>query len=115
MIYIKTFESSKPYREVDLQLLWDDLMYGPYYPILIDVFYENLVKKMLQDKEICFNMILECGYAYKGRAKEIFIRPIDSNNAHKIDVILYDSRKEPWNIASISVLKYPSIVFFLLY
>lgn len=105
MKYLKYFESEHQFREVDLQLLWDDLNY--YQFELFDkpkhtdyFFYNQILKPLLLDKEIEFLRAVhpydkEVTYGDSGKVKEIKV--IDTHkfgNLKKIIVNLYPKKEK---------------------
>ena len=80
MKYIKYFESENQFREIDLQLLWDDI--NKYHTKLFDrpvhthMYFYSRLKQLLLDKEIEFNRVVnrfdnEVLYNFNGKVKEV--------------------------------------------
>ena len=104
MKHLKYFESKKQFREIDLQLLWDDLV--KYQLDLFDspinstdknVAFESIIIKLIQNKEISFHRAKhpyddEITYAYTGRVKSIRIDIDNSYRDKKIIISLYGSK-----------------------
>jgi hypothetical protein len=98
----KLFESDRQFREVDLQLLWNDLT-KKYYsklfdkPIHIDIFFHSLLKKMLIGKDIEFNRVKnrfddEILYNFSGKIENI--QYVDENLVKGFILILNDGDTE---------------------
>lgn len=96
----KIFESERQFREVDLQLLWNDLVKYQLYlfdsPTHIDAAFESIISKLIQDKEISFHRAKhpyddEITYAYTGRVKNIRVDIKNRYQDKKIIITLYGS------------------------
>jgi len=85
MKYLELFEQyKKPFREVDLQKIWNLINNIEFINIYNDGnilypvdFFQNLLKEMLIDKEIEFGVIKnddEISYLHNGRVKSIFLK-----------------------------------------
>ena len=109
MKFLKLFEQyKKPYREVDIQKLWNCINNREFMKLYFDeykeifnldkIFFRELLEKMLLDKEIAFHRVVhpiddEIHFVFEGRVKDIWIKddPV---------VALYD-HKQPYILAKI--------------
>jgi len=90
MKILKFFESVKQYREVDLQLLWDDITRNYYSklfdkPVHLDMYFNNFLRKLLLNKDIELGRVTnkyfdtESFYNFKGKVEDIEFKD-DSHN-----------------------------------
>lgn len=134
MKYLRFFESigiigtSNQFREVDLQLLWDDLNYYQFKLFdkqkHIDFYFHKLLEQLLLNKEIEFIRSIhpydkEVSFGESGRVKEIDIVDNPIEKTKKIIGNLYEVRysrhgiyqtedTEAWILAKIdSSVNYP--------
>jgi hypothetical protein len=102
MKYIKTYENSLQYREVDLQQIWDDI--NKYHSRLFDkpmhtdmYFHNQVLKPLLLDKEVEFNRFSDFGgepyYDRKGKVEKIDFN--DYTMTKEIAVKLHSKNKFP--------------------
>lgn len=115
MKYLKYFESSRQFREVDLQGIWDNIqkfyndIIGNDRPVLIDSWYYNkILIPLLQDKEIEFKRAIhpadkEVIYGHFGRVNTIKMK--DDNKFKDIHVTLY-SDKNLYVLGTIDILQW---------
>lgn len=113
MKYIKYFEYKKQYREVDISKLWEFIndidnmrMYYSEFGYIVDVdspkvFFQEVLKSMLTDKEIEFNRVVnpidsEVSYSFCGRVKDVFIW------LGELHVQLYEDSSNIYNLGKIS-------------
>ena len=116
MIHVKTYEGfdlKKPYREVDLQMLWDDHKFwheikdsglftpDPHSqtPLAPKVYFQDIIEPLLLNKEIEFGRAEHpydeeiVNYGFYGRVKELSYNIHYSGGKMKIIVNLYDDNK----------------------
>ena len=90
MKILKFFESVKQYREVDLQLLWDDITRNYYSklfdkPVHLDMYFNSFLTKLLLNKDIELSRVTnkyfdtEPFYNFKGKVEDIEFKD-DSHN-----------------------------------
>lgn len=90
MKILKFFESVKQYREVDLQLLWDDITRNYYSklfdkPVHLDMYFNSFLTKLLLNKDIELSRVTnkyfdtESFYNFKGKVEDIEFKD-DSHN-----------------------------------
>jgi hypothetical protein len=101
----KIFESENQFREVDLQLLWDDITRNYYTkifdkPMHLDYYFYSTLKKMLLGKNIEFNRVTnkwfdtEPFYNFNGKVEDVEFKDDSYNYLIKYIIILLDDGKK---------------------
>lgn len=110
----KIFESEKQFREIDLQLLWDDITRNYYSklfdkPVHLDMYFNSVLKKLLLNKEIEFKRAVHpydgaIIYGLSGMVEYVELKNDSHNYLIRPIIILLDNgkNKDKYEIGNIS-------------